>query len=204
LDSVSTNELEDLIRRARDGCGDSLGRILELYRRYLSLIARLQLDGGPIQAKCSPSDIVQETFLQANRCFGDFAGRSEGELIAWLRKILVSQMAMQIRHYGTQRRDINLERQLHVEMEGSTIMLSGLAANGKSPSQSAVRRERAVILADALAHLPGDYREVIVLRHLRGNSFPDVARQMDRSVDSVKGIWQRAVKQLRELLGDEI
>ena len=83
-------------------------------------------------------------------------------------------------------------------------MLSGLAANRKSPSQSEVRRERAVILADALAHLPVDYREVIVLRNLRGQTFPEVAVEMNRSIDSVKGIWQRTVKQLKELLGDEV
>ncbi len=83
-------------------------------------------------------------------------------------------------------------------------MLSGMIDRGKSPSQSAVRRERAVILADALAHLPDDYRDVLVLRHLRGQTFPEVARQMDRSLDSVKGLWQRAVKQLREQLGDEV
>ncbi len=204
MDSVSTVELEDLIVRARGGCDESIGDLLELYRRYLSLIARLHLDGGPIRAKCSPSDVVQETFLQANRGFANFAGRSEGELVAWLRKILASQVAMQIRHFGTQGRDVNLESQLHVEMEGSTIILSGIVDRGKSPSQHAVRRERAVILADALSHLPDDYREVIVLRYLRGKTFPKVAKQTDRSVDRVKAIWQRAVGKLRELLGDEI
>ena len=204
LDSISTTQLEDLIKRARSGCADSLGRLLELYRRYLGLMARLQLDAGPIRAKCSPSDIVQETFLQANRAFENFAGNTEGELVAWLRRILASQVAMQIRRYATRGRDVNLEQQLHAQMEGSTVMLSGIMDRGKSPSQSAVRREQAVVLADALAHLPEDYREVIVLRHLRGQTFPEVAKEMGRSIDSVKGIWQRAIKQLRDLLADEI
>jgi len=84
------------------------------------------------------------------------------------------------------------------------LVLSGLIAGGKSPGESAERRERAVILADALAHLPEHYREVIVLRHLRGKSFPEVAAEMDRSIGSVMAIWQRAVKRLHELLGDEI
>jgi len=203
LDSATTSELNRLIDRARGGCGESLGRLLENYRQYLTLVARLQLD-GPVAAKCSPSDVVQETFLQAGRGFADFAGRSEGELVAWLRKILASQLAMQIRHFTAQCRDVNLEQQLHADIEGSTIVLSGLIAGGKSPGESAERRERAVILADALAQLPEDYRAVIVLRHLRGKTFPEVAAEMDRSVDSVKAVWQRAVKRLRELLGDEI
>ena len=204
MDSVSNSDVEVLICCARGGCADSLGRLLELYRRYLSLVAQLQLSDGMIQAKLSPSDVVQETFMYANQAFPNFAGCSEGELIAWLRSILASQLAMQQRHFRTQRRNVNLERQLEFELEGSSTMLSGMIDRGKSPSQSAVRRERAVILADALAHLPDDYRDVLVLRHLRGQTFPEVARQMDRSLDSVKGLWQRAVKQLREQLGDEV
>jgi RNA polymerase sigma-70 factor (ECF subfamily) len=203
LESLSSSEIDDLIHRARSGCVDSLGQLMSLYRRYLNLIARLQLESTSLQAKCSPSDVVQETFLQANRAFADFAGQSEGELIAWLRSILTSQVATQVRHFGTQGRDVYLERQLEYECEGLTLM-SGIVDRIKSPSQSAIRRERAVILADALAHLPDDYREVLVLRHLRGQSFPEVARRMERSLDSVKGIWQRAIKRLRDQLENEI
>jgi RNA polymerase sigma-70 factor (ECF subfamily) len=59
-----------------------------------------------------------------------------------------------------------------------------------------------VVLADALHQLPEDYREVVILRQLQGLSFPEVARAMSRSVDSVKKLWARALAQLRDLLGD--
>ena len=59
----------------------------------------------------------------------------------------------------------------------------GPAAPSASPSQQAVRRERAVLLADALAGLPDDYREAIVLRHVEGLPFPEVAARMGRSVE---------------------
>lgn len=200
---LSVEELQDILRRARGGCSESLGKLLESYRSYLALIARLQL-GQQLQAKCSPSDIVQETFLQAGRDFGRFEGKGEGELVTWLRKILASQLATQVRHFGTQRRNIQLERQLFVELNQSSVLLCEVFANRvKSPSQSAIRREQAVIFADALSQLSAEYREVIVLRHLQRLKFPEIAQRMDRSVDGVRAIWQRALRKLRVLLGDE-
>ena len=69
-----------------------------------------------------------------------------------------------------------------------------------SPSQRVVRREQAVLLADALEQLPADYREVIILSHLEELSFPEVARRMGRTIDSVKNVWARALAKLRRSL----
>src|SRR2546427_206956 len=77
-----------------------------------------------------------------------------------------------------------------------------LEAQGSSPSQRVARREQAVVLADMLGRLPEDYREVVILRHLEGLSFPQVARRMGRTLDSVKKLWARALAQLRDSLGD--
>jgi RNA polymerase sigma-70 factor, ECF subfamily len=60
-----------------------------------------------------------------------------------------------------------------------------------------------VRLADALDRLPDDYREVLILRHLEELSFPDVARRMGRSLDSVKNLWTRALARLRRTLGED-
>jgi RNA polymerase sigma-70 factor (ECF subfamily) len=57
-------------------------------------------------------------------------------------------------------------------------------------------------LADALARLPDEYREVVVLRHLEELSFPEVAERMKRSVDSVQKLWVRALARLRQLAKD--
>jgi RNA polymerase sigma-70 factor (ECF subfamily) len=72
-----------------------------------------------------------------------------------------------------------------------------------SPSQRAARREEAIVLANALEQLPEEYREVVVLRQLEELSFPQVAQRMERSVDSVKKLWVRALANLRRLLGEE-
>jgi RNA polymerase sigma-70 factor (ECF subfamily) len=180
-----------------------LGQLLECYRGYLTLLARVQVSRR-LQGKVDAADLVQEAFLEAYRTFGQFRGTTEAELACWLRHILASQAAMLVRRYvGTRRRDVRLERELAAEVEQSSRFLDqGLAAKQSSPSQHAVRREQAVLLAEALGKLPEDYREVIVLRHLEGLSFPEVALRMDRSMASVKNLWTRALAFLRRSVGE--
>jgi RNA polymerase sigma-70 factor (ECF subfamily) len=199
---VSTSpDVPSLLARARSGEPEALGRLLERYRGYLAILARVQI-GRRLQRKVEEGDLVQETFLEAHRGFQRFRGRTEAELVQWLRQILVARVAMLVRHYfGTQRRNAGLERELADELDQSSRLLEGaLVASGTSPSQGAARREQAVILADAMEKLPEDYRTVIQLRHLEGLTFPDVAGQMGRSVDAVEKLWARALVQLRRLL----
>jgi RNA polymerase sigma-70 factor (ECF subfamily) len=193
---------EQLLQQARAGEGPALGELLERYRNYLKLLARLQINRR-LQGKVEPSDLVQETFLEAHRNFGQFQGRTEAELARWLRQILAHNLANVVRHYhGTRRRDVPLERELAVELDQSSRVFDpGLVARRGSPSQQAADREQMVLVADALSRLPEDYREVLVLRHLEGLSFPEVAQRMGRSVKSVDHLWVRALGRLRRVLG---
>jgi RNA polymerase sigma-70 factor (ECF subfamily) len=194
---------EQLLVLARAGSVPALGELLELYRSYLTLLARLQISRR-LQGKVDAADLVQETFLKAHRHFGQFRGTTESELVSWLRQILAATLANLVRHYyAAQRRDVRLERELAADLDQSSRVLDqGLLAKQSSPSQRAARREQAVVLADALGQLPEDYREVVILRQLQGMTFPEVARRMGRTVDSVKKLWARALAQLRDSLGD--
>jgi RNA polymerase sigma-70 factor (ECF subfamily) len=71
-----TADPEQLLREARAGDGATLGQLLELYRQYLGLLARVQI-GQRLQGKVDASDLVQETFLEAHRHFARFRGASE-------------------------------------------------------------------------------------------------------------------------------
>lgn len=194
---------EQMIHDARAGSDAALGPLLDLYRNYLRLLARLEI-GRRLQGKLDASDLVQETFLEAHRHFARFQGTSEPQLVCWLRQILAAKVANLLRHYlGTQQRDIRLERELAAELDNSSRLLGAdLIASLSSPSQQAVRREQAVLLANALERLPDDYREVIVLRHLEGETFPRIAERMGRSVDSVQKLWLRALARLRRTFGE--
>jgi RNA polymerase sigma-70 factor, ECF subfamily len=196
-------DVDALLDAARAQDASALGRLLEGYRPYVKLLARLGIDHR-LQGKLDASDLVQETFMEAHRDFPQFRGTTEAELLAWLRQILISNLANQARRYlGTRGRDVRLERELAIEVDVSSRLLErGLLARESSPSQQASRREQAVLLADVLGKLPEDYREVIILRHLQGLTFPEVAAQMRRSPDSVKKLWARALARLRGLLGE--
>ncbi len=193
-----------LLDEARCQGGEARGELLEHYRDYLTLLARLEI-GRKLQGKADPADLVQETFLEAHRCFVRFQGSTEAEFLAWLRQILAHRLAKLLRRYlGTQRRDVRLERALAIEVDQSSRLLDrGLMVLSSSPSQQTRRREQEVLLAEALQRLPEDYREVLILRHLEEQRFPEVARRMGRSVEAVKKLWARAVPGLREVLGEE-
>jgi RNA polymerase sigma-70 factor (ECF subfamily) len=159
--------------------------------------------GRRLQGKLDASDVVQETFLEAHRQITNFRGGSEGELLAWLRRILAGQIALTLRRYlGTKGRDVKLERDLAVQLDQSSHAMNGdFVRSHSTPSQHASRREQAVLLAEALSRLPEDYREVIILRHLEGLTFPQVAARMNRTEDSVQKLWVRSLANLRRTLG---
>jgi RNA polymerase sigma-70 factor (ECF subfamily) len=194
---------EDLLRQVRAGDQASFGLLLERYRRYLTVLARLQI-GRRLQGKFDPADVVQEAFLRAHHRWAQFRGGTEAEFVGWLRQILASRLAKLIRHFwGTQGRDVRLEQELQTELDQSSNALGHfLVSAEESPSQEAARREQALVLADALERLPGHYREIILLREFQDLSFPEVGQRMGRTVDSVKHLWTRALTQLRTLLGE--
>ena len=154
--------------------------------------------GQRLQGKVDASDLVQETFLDAAKRFPQFRGTSEAEMTRWLRQILAAKLADMLRRYlGAKGRDVRLERDIEDALDLSSAQLGGaLAVDASSPSQQASQREQAVILAEALAKLPDDYREALVLRNLEGLTFPEVARRMGRTLDSVEKLWMRALAKL--------
>lgn len=203
MNRPSDAEPERLLILAKAGDGAALGMLLECYRTYLTLLVRLQV-GRKLQVKLDIDDVVQETFLEVHRGFGAFRGGSEREFVAWIRQILGGVLANLVRHYyGTKRRDVRLERELNQDLDRSSEALDRcLVAPDSSPSREASKREQAILLANALACLSPDYRDVIILRQLEDLTFPEVARRMGRTEDSVKNLWVRALARLRHAVDD--
>lgn len=206
--SNSMSGIASLIDGARRGNRTSLGALLQQYRNYLTVLAATQLEHR-LQPRVSPSDVVQETMLRAHKNFAQFRGATEGELLAWLRQILVNNLARFVeQHVLAARRDVRREvsiERLGAAIEHSTIQLAALVpADGKSPSAAVEQREEAVLLADRLAQLPADYREVLILRNLQGLPFEEVAQRMDRSAGATRMLWLRAIEKLRAVYGREV
>lgn len=200
MTASSSGSPEQLLKSARAGNADAQGELMELYRNYLRLMAR-SLIGQALRVRLDPSDLVQETFLKAHREFSSFRGTVESQLVAWLRTILVRSLADQVEHHNARVRNHRRQESLEALLERSSDSLQhALATPVGSPSAEASRRERSVLLADALARLPNDYREVFTLRSLERVPVDEIATRMDRSVNAVHKLWARAMSALhREL-----
>ena len=113
--------------------------------------------------------------LEASQAFREFRGETERELMAWLRNILVNNLVDHTRHHHAQSRDLHRVQSLNELLDRSNLAIERvLAENLSSPSQQASRREQAVIVADALAALPDDYREVVILRQFQQLKFLEI------------------------------
>jgi RNA polymerase sigma-70 factor (ECF subfamily) len=192
--------IEQLMVTARQGNPAAVDRLLDLYRNYLYLLARTQID-LQLARRLTPSDAVQETLLRAFKNFSKFRGINEVELVAWLRRILARLLADQTRQARSLKRDVRREQAWQAGFEQSSQHLAQLAAaRQQSPSEVVSQREQSVLLADALARLPADYREVIVLRHLERVEFAEIAERMGRTSGAVRMLWARALERLRKEL----
>lgn len=198
MDGMTGRELAQCLRRARGGDPQALGQLLEHHRAYLRFLASEEL-GRRLKEKVDPSDVVQATFCEAVRDFGQFRGTGEPELTAWLRKALARNLADVVRQYcRTRSRDVRLEKRLLDQLDASSVAMDrAMFSQGSSPSSHAARSEQAILLANALAELPEHYRQVLVLHHLEGLSCAEIAARTGKSLDSVKAVWARALAQLR-------
>ncbi len=194
----SASDLATLLAAARAGTRDALGLLLEPCRGYLLMVAQGEL-GPDLKAKEGASDLVQDTFLEAQRDFAQFHGASEAELLAWLRRLLLNNVANVTRRYrGTAKR--SLEREVALDAQEGQAILTGLPTEIESPSGQAVAKEQAAALAGALERLPEDYRQVIRLRYEEGRGFEEIAEHMGRSANAIRKLFARAVERVQQEL----
>lgn len=86
-----------LLKRACAGDEVARGALLDGYRNYLELLARLEI-GRRLQNKIDTGDVVQETFLEAHHHLAEFHGHTKAEYVAWLRSILAAKISNLVRH----------------------------------------------------------------------------------------------------------
>lgn len=180
--------------------GEDWGSRVERFRPYLQLMARLQ-QGNRMKAKFSSSDLVQQTLLEAYEQRDQFRGQTDGEFAAWLRRILVHNLADAFRAQARAKRRADLERSLEQAIgQSSARLIELIAASEPSPSRKAVRDEDVLRLAVALEALPGAQRETVERHHLQGESLKETAEAMGRSPEAVAGLLHRALMRLKEHL----
>lgn len=194
--SPASGTFDRLVSAAQGGSKESLGELLDQWRDYLLLVANREL-GDDLCQKAGASDVVQDTFTRAHQAFGSFHGRSEDELIGWLRQILLHQIVGLRRHYSdTLKRDIRREQSLSCNRKLKDFVES-LPAEDGCPSRHAMANEDMVLVGRALESLPDDHRQVIYLRYWENLSFPEIGERMGRSAEAARKCWFRAVQKLQ-------
>ena len=198
LHSVNVSEL---LERARAGDDAARDRLFVVCRNYVSIAARAEVASW-LKSKVDASDLVQQTLLEAHRGLANFRGTTEGEWLAWLKRILSHNAADFVRRYhGVEKRRAAREVSL-AGPDDSQVNAPQLSDGGPTPSQLIMQKEMQLQVADAVARLPEDYQEVVILRNLQQLPFDEVAERMGRSRPAVQMLWMRAIRKLQEVLSE--
>lgn len=204
MSSTTYQDVEAVLQKAQRGDQESLGELLAVYRGYLLAIAVAKFDRR-VRARCNPSDVGQETLLEAYRDFHMFRGGLEREFLAWLRRILANNLARAVEvHLLTDKRDLRRECQLEPTQSagGSRIEQRDrwFADVAPSPSSACQQQEQLMTVLDRMSRLPAHYRDVLILRHIEELSFEDVGSRLGKSSGAVRMIWLRALESLRQVV----
>src|SRR5262249_50925980 len=171
--------------------------LLERFRAYLSLLARMQLDPS-LRGKIDLSGVVQQTLLEAHQAMDQLRQWDEPRQMAWLRRALANNLMDEVRKLGTAARDVGREYSLETELEQSSARLEAWLAVEQSPAEQAIRNEQLLYLAEALERLPEDQRTAVELHHLKGLPLAEVAEVLHRSKGAVGTLLFRAMTRLRK------
>jgi RNA polymerase sigma-70 factor (ECF subfamily) len=175
--------------------GERFADVLETCRQFLLALANAEMPGCLVP-KGGASDLVQETLVAGFQNQHQFQGRTLGDLRAWLRGILLNELASFRRRYRASCRDVT--RELPV----GTVSAKSSPATSASTLDEMIRAERTEVVTAAIAGLPLDSREVLVLRVNQKLSFREIGVRLERSEDAVRKAFTRALDRLREAVRD--
>ncbi len=183
----------ELARAAREGDRSALGALLESFRSYLQLFSDRQL-WSDLKPKCGGSDLVQQTFLDAQQAFPRFVGSTPDELRVWLERILLNNLGDLARQFrGAEKRQLQRE----ISLAGRRAEID-TPVDRSTPSKKVIAREEEERLRRGLARIPDDYRQVIVMRNLERRPFEEIGVALGRSTGAAKKLWSRAIVRLKD------
>ncbi len=193
----------DLIARARQGDRQALGELLEAYRDGLHRLAARRLDER-VAVRVDASDLIQMTFLEAQRNLAQFQGEDEPAWRAWLEGILGHNVANAVRdHARLLKRDVRREQSMDDSHGAASPLKRELDGDDSSPSQRVMRGEEADRLLRALESLPPEQRLAVRLRHLEGWQLLEIAEHMGRTAAATAGLIKRGLQTLRRRMRED-
>jgi RNA polymerase sigma-70 factor (ECF subfamily) len=191
-------ETQRLLRRIHGGDRQAFEKLFARHRPYLRQVVDLRLD-PKVRARVDPSDVVQETHLEAFRRLPDYLERRPMPFRLWLRKTAYERLLMLQRHHvQAQRRAIG--REVALPDRSSVQLFRQLLAPGSTPSQQLARAELARRVRLAVAQLVEIDREILLMRNLEGLSNHEVAQVLEIEPAAASQRYGRALLRLRKLL----
>lgn len=192
---------DGLLAAARAGSTEAIGRLLMEARSYLLLVASREMPVD-LRRKITPSDVVQDTYLEAQRHFPQFSGSTPDDLLAWLRRILLNNLTDALRFYR-QASCRRIDREVSLDATDSQPAAQAAEvrrATGRNALDELIRGEEAVMVAAAVDRLPELHRAVLRMRYWEGLTCIAIGVRLERSADAVRKTWHRAIVHLaREL-----
>jgi RNA polymerase sigma-70 factor (ECF subfamily) len=141
-----------------------------------------------------PRDLVQETVLRALKQLPSFRGNTKAQFLSCLKRILIRRAS----GYH-QRAAVDMPVSIDDSKRGIKDAIPGAE---ETPSKNVARTETRDSLSAALKLLDPEERQVVEL-FMQSRSFPEIGGIMQRSPDAVRHLRNKAVRNLREMLGSE-
>ncbi|MCB9741968.1 MAG: sigma-70 family RNA polymerase sigma factor [Alphaproteobacteria bacterium] len=186
---------EELVRRFKDGDRHAFNEIVRRYQsRVFSLCLRWMGD------RQIAEEVAQDVFIATFKALGRFRG--DAKLSTWIFRVTVNHCKN--RRLYRKRRHQDRHEALEGNNRDDPEAPNRQLADEDAPSPDALRHqsEADTILADALAALDDDQREIIVLRDVEDLSYEEIADLLELPRGTVKSRLHRARKELaRKLKG---
>lgn len=200
-EATQQNEtVERFLQNARAGSLSSLGQLLQSHRDYLLVVADDEL-GSDLKVKVSASDVIQDSFLEAQRDFPQFQGTTAIEFQRWLRRLVLNNVANVVRGFRcTSQRDI--ARETWLSLQGVVAEAGRGSRRDSSASSIVLRKELVDAVQVAIRKLPDHYEKVIRWRNEDRISFEEIGRRLGRSAGAAQQLWLRALEVLQHELDD--
>ncbi len=193
-----STETRRLLEEAAGGESEAFGRLFERHRAHLCEIAEGRLDVR-VRPRIDPSDVVQETQVEAFKRLDDYLRRRPMPFRLWLVKTLYERLRkIEQHHLAAAKRSIH--REVPLPDRSSLKLAAQLLSGGTSPSADAIREELARQVRRLLARLPEKEREILLLRDFENLSNDEAACLLEISPEAAKKRHARALLALKRLL----
>jgi RNA polymerase sigma-70 factor (ECF subfamily) len=190
------NDDSKLLERVRGGERDAYRILVERYQKRVYNLAYSLLKNREDAA-----DVAQEAFTKAYRSLEGFKG--DASFYTWIYRITNNLCIDFLRKAGAASAQVEYSEELPDDPSAEAQAGVGVLSSrlGTNPQRSALRRELAEKMEEALGHLPEKHRAILVLREVEGLSYEELAQALEIPKGTVMSRLFHARTKMQELLG---